>query len=175
MLHLSRSSVPLVFPPDHGGKPDHLRILGTEQSGLPSLIRGAVSQALAPHRLSCGPQWIADVREADRHVIGSQAVTRQWARIAVESLQKRESNCNELVCRLLTSASSRPHFACPQIDLGFVKILQLCMSVVSTCQVLFMITRAPRVPWEAIYLPGTEAITYGLDCPLPCITLNITV
>ena len=49
-----------------------------------------------------------------------------------------------------------------QVDLGFVKILQLCMSVVSTCQVIFMITRAPRVPWEAIYLPGTEAITYGL-------------
>ena len=37
------------------------------------------------------------------------------------------------------------------------------MAVVSACQVLFMITRAPRVPWEAIYLPLSEAVTYGLS------------
>ena len=49
-----------------------------------------------------------------------------------------------------------------QVNVGFVKMLQLCMAVVSVCQVLFMISRAPKVPWEAIYLPGTEAVTYGL-------------
>jgi hypothetical protein len=43
-----------------------------------------------------------------------------------------------------------------------VLILQLCMSVVSICQVIFMISRAPKVPWEAIYLPLTEAVTYAL-------------
>jgi len=32
----------------------------------------------------------------------------------------------------------------------------------SACQVLFMISRAPRVPWEAIYLPATEMISYSL-------------
>ena len=36
-------------------------------------------------------------------------------------------------------------------------------AVMSACQVLFMISRAPRVPWEAIYLPATEAISYGLS------------
>jgi len=43
--------------------------------------------------------------------------------------------------------------------------MYLCVfqSVVSCCQVLFMISRAPKVPWEAIYLPGTEAISYGLS------------
>jgi len=49
-----------------------------------------------------------------------------------------------------------------EVDVQFVKILQLCMSVVSSCQVLFMVSRAPLVPWEAIYLPMTESITYGL-------------
>eukprot|EP00802_Teleaulax_amphioxeia_P014304 Tamp_14367.p1 GENE.Tamp_14367~~Tamp_14367.p1 ORF type:complete len:452 (+),score=52.49 Tamp_14367:76-1356(+) len=49
-----------------------------------------------------------------------------------------------------------------EVNVGFVKMLQLCMAVVSVCQVLFMISRAPKVPWEAIYLPGTEAVTYGL-------------
>lgn len=49
-----------------------------------------------------------------------------------------------------------------EVDINFVKILQLCMSVVSSCQVLFMVSRAPLVPWEAIYLPMTEAVTYGL-------------
>lgn len=50
-----------------------------------------------------------------------------------------------------------------QLTQPFVKILQLIMAVVSACQVLFMITRAPRVPWEAIYLPLSEAVTYGLS------------
>ena len=36
-------------------------------------------------------------------------------------------------------------------------------AVASACQVLFMISRAPRVPWEAIYLPATEALSYGLS------------
>ena len=35
-------------------------------------------------------------------------------------------------------------------------------AVVSACQVFFMVTRAPKVPWEAIYLPTTEMITYSL-------------
>jgi bacteriorhodopsin len=36
-------------------------------------------------------------------------------------------------------------------------------AVTSACQVLFMISKAPRVPWEAIYLPATEAISYVLS------------
>jgi len=36
-------------------------------------------------------------------------------------------------------------------------------AVASACQVLFMISRAPRVPWEAMYLPATEALSYGLS------------
>jgi len=43
-----------------------------------------------------------------------------------------------------------------------VKIIQLCWAVVSLCQVIFMLTRAPRVAWEAIYLPLCETITYFL-------------
>ena len=39
---------------------------------------------------------------------------------------------------------------------------QLIMAVVSACQVVFMISRAPKVPWEAIYLPLSEMITYAL-------------
>ena len=39
---------------------------------------------------------------------------------------------------------------------------QLIMAVVSACQVVFMISRAPKVPWEAIYLPLSEMITYTL-------------
>ena len=39
----------------------------------------------------------------------------------------------------------------------------IVQAVISTCQVLFMISRAPRVPWEAMYLPGTEAISYGMS------------
>ena len=39
---------------------------------------------------------------------------------------------------------------------------QLIMAVVSACQVMFMISRAPKVPWEAIYLPLSEMITYTL-------------
>eukprot|EP00961_Rhodomonas_salina_P244404 3303314-Rhodomonas_salina.1 len=35
-------------------------------------------------------------------------------------------------------------------------------AVVSLCQVIFMLTRAPRVAWEAIYLPLCETITYFL-------------
>lgn len=61
---------------------------------------------------------------------------------------------------------ARNHKECLAIStvtMPFVKVVQLCMAVVSICQVLFMITRAPKVPWEAIYLPGTEAISYGLS------------
>ncbi len=43
------------------------------------------------------------------------------------------------------------------------RVRWIVQAVVSTCQVLFMISRAPRVPWEAIYLPGTEAISYSLS------------
>jgi len=49
------------------------------------------------------------------------------------------------------------------VTMPFVKITQLCMGVMSACQVLFMISRAPRVPWEAIYLPATEMISYSLS------------
>jgi bacteriorhodopsin len=34
-------------------------------------------------------------------------------------------------------------------------------AVVSTCQALFMMTRAPKVTWEAVYLPMVEAILYS--------------
>lgn len=49
------------------------------------------------------------------------------------------------------------------VTMPAVKVIQLMMAVISTCQVLFMISRAPRVPWEAMYLPGTEAISYGMS------------
>uniref|UniRef100_UPI000FE18267 Anion channelrhodopsin 1 n=1 Tax=Guillardia theta (strain CCMP2712) TaxID=905079 RepID=UPI000FE18267 len=48
------------------------------------------------------------------------------------------------------------------ITLDGIKYVQLVMAVVSACQVFFMVTRAPKVPWEAIYLPTTEMITYSL-------------
>jgi len=43
-----------------------------------------------------------------------------------------------------------------------VKIIQLCWAVICMCQVLFMFSRAPRVPWEAMYLPGVECVIYTL-------------
>ena len=43
------------------------------------------------------------------------------------------------------------------------RVRWIVQAVVSACQVLFMISRAPRVPWEAMYLPGTEAVSYSMS------------
>ena len=44
-----------------------------------------------------------------------------------------------------------------------VKVVQLCWAVICLCQVIFMFSRAPRVPWEAIYLPLVECIIYTMS------------
>nr|APR74032.1 GtACR2-EYFP [synthetic construct]BDV09306.1 EYFP fused hGtACR2 [Cloning vector CAGfshGtACR2-EYFP_R26] len=49
-----------------------------------------------------------------------------------------------------------------RIDSTFVSLLQLVWAVVSGCQTIFMISRAPKVPWESVYLPFVESITYAL-------------
>ena len=55
-------------------------------------------------------------------------------------------------------------FFAPQGEYAaIVKVVQLCWAVICLCQVLFMFSRAPRVPWEAIYLPGVECIIYTMS------------
>eukprot|EP00961_Rhodomonas_salina_P193817 2616634-Rhodomonas_salina.5 len=41
--------------------------------------------------------------------------------------------------------------------------LSLSQSTMCFCQVLFMTTRAPRVTWEAVFLPLVETVLYGLS------------
>jgi len=42
------------------------------------------------------------------------------------------------------------------------KMIQLLFASICACQVLFMASRAPRVTWEAVYLPLVETILYGM-------------
>ena len=58
--------------------------------------------------------------------------------------------------------------ACPKYAVGVGArltdfVVPVFQAVVSFCQVLFMYSRAPRVPWEAMYLPATEAVSYGMS------------
>ena len=49
------------------------------------------------------------------------------------------------------------------ITYPFIKLLQLFMSLFSLFQIIFMFSKIPNIPWEAIYLPATEIVSYTLS------------